>query len=466
MSVRTARFNRMPDVTPLRSRVSGPVLTSGDEGYAEECAAWIQNFVHTPDVVVGVASAADAIEAVKFAAANGLSVRVQGSGHGSSAAITDGVLISTTHLTDVAIDPETRIATLGGGVLAGAAIAAAAEHGLAPVTGSSGTVGLAGLLLGGGLGPLARSYGFGSDWVREFEVVTGDGELVRANADEHADLFWALRGGKGGLGVVTELKVELVELPTLYAGSLTFDAENIEAALRAWVAYTESADPSVTTSASLMRVPDLPFIPEPVRGRTLLAIRFAYPGDAATGEKLAAPLRAAAPVYLDELGEMPTADVARIHNDPPNPSVGWVSGRLLTAFDQDFVTTMLGFAGAGKQFPFVATEVRHLGSATAKEVPGGSAVGGRSAGGTLTVVGVPNPELFATVIPTAAAAYFAALAPWLAAENNVNFASAFASREEYEAAWPAETFARLAEVRKKYDPKGLFVYGIDNTVLN
>ncbi|HEY5231381.1 MAG TPA: FAD-binding oxidoreductase [Galbitalea sp.] len=450
----------MSDVSTLRSRVSGPVLISGDEGYAEESEAWIQNFVHTPDVVVGAASAEDVVEAVKFAAANGLAVRIQGSGHGSHAAITNGMLITTKRLNAVTVDPVTRIATLGAGVLADAAIAAAAEHGLAPITGSSGTVGITGLLLGGGLGPLARSFGFGSDWVREFEVVTGGGELVRANADEHPDLFWALRGGKGGLGVVTELKVELVELATLYGGSLTFDAEHIEAALRAWVTYTETAHPKVSTSVTLLRVPDLPFVPEPVRGRALLALRFAYTGDAATGEKLAAPLRAAAPVYLDELGELPAAEIGRIHNDPPNPTVGWVSGRMLNGFDQDFVTRLLEFAAPGKNFPFLATEVRHLGSATLTDVPGGSAVGGRSANGTLTVVGVPNPELFESVIPAAAEAYFDALAPWLAAENNVNFASAFASEKEYEGAGPPATFTRLAEVKKKYDPKSLFVFGV------
>lgn len=464
MSARTAKFVAMSDVTPLRSRVSGPVLIPGDDGYADESAAWIQNFIHTPDVVVGAASAKDVIEAVRFADANGLAVRVQGSGHGSNVAIADGVLITTRRLDSVSIDPKTRIATLGAGVPAGAVIAAAAEHGLAPITGSSGTVGIVGLLLGGGLGPLVRSYGFASDHVREFEVVVANGELVRANAQEHPDLFWALRGGKGGLGVVTEVKVELVELPTLYGGSLTFDTEHIEAALRAWVTYTETADPRVSTSIALLRVPDLPFVPEPIRGRTLLAIRFAYTGDAATGERLAAPLRAAAPVYLDDLGEMPAADVGRIHNDPPNPTVGWVSGRMLEGFDQDFVTTMLGFAGVGKQFPFVAAEVRHLGSASLKDVPGGSAVGGRTARGTLTVVGVPNPELLASVIPDVAAAYFEALAPWIASENNVNFATAFASAKDYEGAWPVATFARLTEVKKMYDPKGVFVYGVQTAL--
>jgi FAD binding domain len=459
MSAGAARFIRMSDVTSLRSRISGPVLVSGDDGYAEESAAWIQNFIHTPDVVVGAANAEDVVEAVTFAAASGLPVRVQGSGHGSHAAVTDGLLITTRRLDAVTVDPKTRIATVGAGVLARTVVDAAAEHGLAPVAGSSGTVGIAGLLLGGGLGPLARSYGFGSDWVREFEVVTGDGTLVRANATEHPDLFWALRGGKGGLGVVTEIKVELVPLATLYGGTLTFDSENIEAALRAWVTYTQTADPNVSTSVSLMRIPDLPFVPEPVRGRTLLSIRFAYTGERATGEKLAAPLRAAAPVYLDELGEMPATQIGRIHNDPPDPTVGWVNGRMLTGFDQDFVTTMLGFAGVGKQFPFVSTEVRHLGSATLKDVPGGSAVGGRGSAGTLTVVGVPNPELFESVIPRAAAAYFTALAPWIAAENNVNFANGFASAQEYAGAWPAATFVRLAEVKKQYDQKGLFVYG-------
>jgi FAD/FMN-containing dehydrogenase len=461
MSAGTARFDVMPDVTPLRSRVSGPVLVSSDDGYAEESEAWIQNFVHTPDVVVGAASASDVVETVKFAAANGLAVRVQGSGHGSDAAVTDGVLITTRRLDSVSVDPGSRIATIGAGVIWDAVIEAAAEHGLAPIAGSSPTVGVVGLLLGGGLGPLARSYGFASDHVREFEVVVGNGDLVRANATDHPDLFWALQGGKGGLGVVTEVKVELVELSTLYGGSLTFDAENIETALRAWVTYTETADPNVSTSAAILRMPDLPFIPEPVRGHTLLAVRFAYPGDSATGEKLAAPLRAAAPVYIDDLDEMPAAQIGRIHNDPPNPTKAWVSGTMLSRFDQDFVTTLLGFAGADKQFPFVGTDIRHLGAATLTEVPGGSAVGGRWSKGTFTLVGAPNPELFDSVIPEAAAGCFEALAPWIAAENNVNFASAFASQQEYEGAWPSATFARLAEVKKKYDPAGLFVYGVN-----
>jgi FAD/FMN-containing dehydrogenase len=450
----------MADVANLRSRVSGPVLVAGDDGYAEESLPWFMNYTHTPDVVVGAATAQDVVEAVKFAADNELALRVQASGHGAHAAYTDGVLVTTRRLDTLEVDPAARVATIGAGLAWDAVAAEAGKHGLAPITGSSGTVGAIGFLLGGGMGPLVNSYGFGSDWVREFEVVLADGELVTASADDHPDLFWALRGGKGGLGVVTAAKIELIELPTLYGGSLTFDAPDIDTALHAWVDYLGSADHKVTTSAVILRMPDLPFIPEPLRGRTLLSIRFTYPGEAATGEKLAAPLRAAAPVYLDQLAEIPATAMGTVHNDPPDPTVGWVKGEMLSGIDQDFVTAVLGFAGAGKPFPFVAVEVRAFGPAQAKDVQGGSAVGGRGAKGSLNLVGAPDPDLFATVIPGAAKGLLGAVAPWISPENNVNFASGFASIEEYHGAWSAATFDRLTEVKKKYDPNGLFVYGV------
>jgi FAD/FMN-containing dehydrogenase len=453
----------MTDVSELRARVTGPVFVAGDDGYAEESTSWILNFTHTPDVVVGAASTQDVVEAVQFAAANHLPVRVQDTGHGSHAAITDGVLITTRRLDTIRVDAGARTATIGAGVSWDPVIATAGEHGLAPITGSSGTVGAIGFLLGGGLGPLVNSYGFGSDWVRSFEVVLANGKAVTASADDHPDLFWALRGGKGGLGVVTSATLELVELPTLYGGSLTFDTEHIEAALHGWANYLDTAEPNVSSSVAVVRMPDLPFIPEPVRGRTLLSVRFAYTGDAVTGEKLAAPLRAAAPVYLDELGEMPASAIGAIHNDPPNPTVGWTSGRMLRAIDQDFVTTLLEFVGADKQVPFAAVEVRAFGPGLESDVPGGSAVGGRAARGSLNLVGAPNAELFAVVLPAATDALLGALAPWLSAENNVNFANGFATVQEFRGAWSPETFARLAQVRTTYDPDGLFPYGVHVT---
>lgn len=444
----------MPDLTLLRSRVVGPVLSREDAGFAEEVAAWSQTFTHTPEVAVGATSATDVAEAVKFARSNGLGVRVQATGHGSHEAITDGMLILTRRLDAVSIEPATRIATIGGGSRWGAVVTAAAEHGLAPITGAAGTVGVVGYLLGGGFGPLVRSHGVSSDYVRGFEVVTAQGELIVADATENPDLFWALRGGKGGLGVVTEVRIELVELATLYGGSLIYDAENIEAALRAWVEYTATAEPEVSTSAAILRVPDLPFLPEPLRGRTLLALRFAYPGDTATGERLASSLRAAAPVYLDGLAEMPATAIATIHNDPTEPTVSWALGRMLDSIDQDFADALLARVGAGVELPFVAVELRHLGSAAARDVAGGSAVGGRSPGFSLNLIGAPDPALFGAVLPGAAAALLGELGPWLSAETNINFAA----HGHAEKAWPQQIEQRLAGVREQWDPLRLFPF--------
>jgi FAD/FMN-containing dehydrogenase len=449
----------MLDIAPLRTRVSGPVLTPDDAGFAEEVASWTLNFTHRPQVAVGATSTSDIAEAVKFTAANGLGVRIQSTGHGSHEEIVDGVLIVTSRLGAISLDPATRVATIAAGAKWDAVVKKAAPFGLAPIAGASLIVGVVGFLLGGGLGPLARSHGFSSDYVREFEVVTADGQVIFANAESHPDLFWALRGGKGGFGVVTSVRIELVELPTLYGGSLLFDGPDIETALKAWINYTATADPLVSTSAAILRAPDLPFVPEPIRGRTLLAVRFVYPGDSATGERLAAPLRAAAPVYLDQLAEMPASEIPSIHNDPTEPTMGWRLSRMLSSADPALATALLEHVGNGISTPFVAVELRHLGSATVEDVAGGSAVGGRCARFTFSLVGAPNPALFDAVLPRASEAVVTTLAPWLARETTVNFTTHFATQEQFEASWPPAIFARLAAVRAKYDPDGVFTFG-------
>jgi FAD/FMN-containing dehydrogenase len=449
----------MLDITELRTRIAGPVLTPADDGFAEECPAWIQTFTHTPDVAIGATSAIDVSAAITFALANLLPVRIQATGHGSEVQIDDGVLILTKRLDTLVVDSAAKTATIGAGVTWGRVVAAAAEHGLAPVTGSASSVGAVGLILGGGIGPLARSFGFASDYARAFEIVVADGSIVTANSSENPDLFWALRGGKGGLGVVTSVTVELIELTTFYGGSLTFDAPDIEAAFRAWVDFTATADADVTTSVAILRLPDFDFIPAPIRGRTLLSVRFAYSGDTADGEKLAAPLRAAAPVYLDALGEMDAADVAKINNDPEEGGIAWTRGGMFDSVDQDFATTLLKLVGPEAHVPLISVEIRHIGSATDTDVPEGSAVGGRGVDFTFNLVGAPDPSLFQTVLPGLIAGISSALAQWTSASNTVNFAGNFASDSEFRSAWPSAIFEKLESVRKQYDPSGVFPYG-------
>lgn len=451
------------DVAALRDRVTGRVLARGDlpDGgptAAEAVAAHSTLVAHDPDVAVLAETEADVVEAVRFAAHHGLRVRSHATGHGESSPITDGVVLGTSGLAGVEVDPASRVARIGAGTRWNAVVDAAAEHGLAPVTGSSTSVGVVGYTLGGGYGPLTRSHGLTSDRVRGFRVVLADGSVVEAGPDTEPDLFWALRGGKGGLGVVTRLDLELVPLRTLYAGSLTFDAPHVEVVLRGWAAWTATAPDDVTTSVAVLALPDLPFVPEHLRGRTVLALRFAYPGDPAEGERLAAPLRALAPALADTVGELPVTAVATIHADPEDAGPSWVYGAGLREVDEEFLDRFLAELGPGSGSPFVAAELRHVGGAGARDVEGGSAAGGRTAGFLLSLVGVNPPRLPDMV---AAAASFAQWSqPWAATETNINFLPGPWTDDALARAWSPETAARLASVRAAYDPTGLFAWRV------
>jgi hypothetical protein len=442
-------------VSGLKALVAGTVLERGQPGYDEEVAGFNAAVVHRPEVVVGASSTADVVAAVRFARARGWRVGVHSTGHGAAVPVAAGLLVTTRRIDRVAVDAAARAATAGAGARWAAVVASAAPHGLAPIAGSSPSVGVVGFLLGGGIGPLARSHGFGSDYLVGATLVTGTGDVVLASADENADILWALRGGKPGLGVVTEARLRLVELPALYAGSLFFEEAHIEGALRAWIAWTSASHPQVTTSVAIVRFPPVDTIPPPLRGRRLLTLRFAYPGNAIEGARLAAPLRAFAPVHLDMLGAMPIADVSKIFNDPSGPLPSWVSAGMLANVDQEFASTLLHHVGAGTDNPFLAAEVRHLGEAIAHDVAGGSAVGGRGAHFTLGLIG-SNPVSFATALPDAEARLVGDLARWLSPESNGNFAPHPAVRRADGARAPADVQSRLADLRRRYDPDGLF----------
>lgn len=450
------------DVAGLRTRVTGTVLARGegpDGGRTpgDAVPAHSTLVLNDPQIAVLAASERDVVESVRFAAEHDLAVRLYATGHGGATPILDGVVVDTASLAGVEIDPGTRVARIGAGTRWQAVIEAAAPHGLAPITGSSTHVGVVGYTLGGGLGPLARSHGATTDRVRAYRVVLADGSVVEATADTEPDLFWALRGGKGGLGVVTRVDLELVPLATLYGGSLTVDTPHVADVLRGWARWTATAPDDVTTSVAVLTLPDLPFVPEPMRGRTVLTLRFAYPGDAAEGEQLAAPLRALAPALVDTIDEMPASAVGAIHADPEDPGPSWVAGAGLRTIDDAFVDRYLGEFGPGGDSPFLGAEIRHLGAAAARDVPGGSAVGGRTAEYLLTFVGM-NPPL----VPAMVASFTDFTdwsAPWAASETNVNFLPAPWTQEQLAHAWSPDTLARLRAVRDRYDPAGRFPFG-------
>ncbi|KAJ8145294.1 hypothetical protein OY671_001627 [Metschnikowia pulcherrima] len=451
------------DVAASRDRVTGRVLARGDSPdggptAAEAVAAHSTLVAHDPDVAVLAETEADVVEAVRFAAHHGSRVRSHATGHGQSSPITDGVVLGTSGLAGVEVDPASRVAHIGAGTRWSAVVDAAAEHGLAPVTGSSTSVGVVGYTLGGGYGPSTRSHGSTSDRVRGFRVVLADGSVVEAGPDSEPDSFWASRGGKGGLGVVTRLDLELVPSRTSYAGSLTFDAPHVEEVSRGWAAWTATAPDDVTTSVAVLALPDSPFVPEHSRGRTVLASRFAYPGDPAEGERLAAPSRALAPALADTVGESPVTAVATIHADPEDAGPSWVYGAGSREVDGEFLDRFLAELGPGSGSPFVAAESRHVGGAGARDVEGGSAAGGRTAGFSSSLVGV-NPPRSPDMV--AAAASFAQWSqPWAATETNINFSPGPWTDDALARAWSPETAARLASVRAAYDPTGSFAWRV------
>lgn len=233
--------------------------------------------------------------ALRYAAAHGLPVGVQATGHGATAPLDAGVLISTRRLDGLAVDPIARTATVGAGVRWRDVIAAAAVHGLAPLSGSSSDVSAVGYTLGGGLPVMGRTFGFAADRVRALDVVTADASLHHVDAANEPELFWGLCGGKGNLGIVTAMTIELVEVATVYGGGVFYPAAHIPAVLHAYPAWAATLPEQTSSSVAILRLPPVPQIPEPLRGQTVAHLRVCHVGDSTSGERLVAPMRAVHP---------------------------------------------------------------------------------------------------------------------------------------------------------------------------
>src|SRR3954468_4290645 len=250
----------------LRRQVAGPVLEPGDAGYEEEGASFNQIVSHRPPIVVGAVCSDDVAATVRFAVQHGLAVAVQSTGHGASFPVEDGVLINTRRMTSVSIDVQRGVARIGAGAKWAAVIEAAAPYGLAPLSGSTSDVGAVGYTLGGGLGPLGRRYGFAADMIRSAEVVTGEGRIRTVTEDDDTGLLWGLAGGKGNLGIVTELEVGLVPVARLYGGALFFPGADARTVLHAWREWVQTVPEEMTSSVALIRLPNNDHVPPPLRG--------------------------------------------------------------------------------------------------------------------------------------------------------------------------------------------------------
>lgn len=451
-------------VVELRAAGVPHAYAASDPEYQPALLGFNRDVTHTPEIVVVPQSVAEVVTTVDFANRHDLPVRVLGKGHGAQASIADGIAIATDQLAFVSIDAGTRSARVGAGSTWTDVLSATEPHGLAALCGSAPHVGVIGYLLGGGIGPVARTFGFAADHVRSISVVTADGGLVRADAEFNQDLFWALRGGKGGFGVVVEVEIDLFPLSTIYGGALFYAAEDTPAVLRTFGQWSRDLPDEMTTSVALLRLPPLPEVPEPLRGQFVCAVRIAYVGAAEDAEALMAPIRESAQPLVDGVGELPYDQIGRIHADPVEPMPVMEGGILLDDFDIAAAEALLAACGPRVDVPLAAVEVRRLGGALARMPEPANAVGGRHASYSLHVVGAPVPELLHTVIPQVIEGLFVAMATWASGETQVNFFGRANRASEKITSWSPEVVRRLLDVRRKHDPHGRFPYALHGEI--
>jgi hypothetical protein len=427
-----------------------PVALPGDEAYARLATPWNVAVASRPAAVVEARGVQDVIDAVRFAASAGLPVAVQATGHGIAAPLDGALLVHTGRLDECVVHPD-GWARVGAGVRWQQVLDAAAPHGLAGLTGSAPHVGVVGYTTGGGVGPVARTYGYASDEVRAVEVVTGDGELRRVTPGH--ELFAALRGGKGAVGIVTALEFDLVRQATVRGGALWFDGSAAAAVLPAWREWAAALPEEVTTSVALMQLPPLPMVPPMLAGRMTVAVRYVHTG----GADLLDPLRAVAPLLADTVAEIPFAAIGSVHADPVDPMPVHEESALLASLPAAAIDALLAAAGPGSGSPQVMVELRQLGGALARPPAEPDVLGDRSAAACLTVIGALVPPV-AGAVPGHARAVRAALADWDTGRVFPNFAAG-TGPERLARSYDPATLARLTSLAAKYDPAGVLRAG-------
>jgi FAD/FMN-containing dehydrogenase len=432
----------------LRDAFEGPVHGQGDDGYDAARRPWQLKVDPRPALVVEAAGPADVQAAIRTARDGDLPFAVQSTGHGAVPRADGGLLLKTTALDGVAVDPERRVARVAAGATWSAVIAAAAPHGLAPLSGSSPTVGVVGYTLGGGTGWLSRKYGYAADSVLRADVVTADGELVTATADEHPDLFWALRGGGGNFGVVTELEFRLCPVDRVYAGMAMFDADRAADALSVYREWAADEPDESNTALVAMTVPPVPVFPEELRGRRVLMLRALYIGAPDEAERTLAPLRqAAGEPLLDAFREMPYPETATL-GPPPVPMATAMRIELFDDLSDDVIGLGLGANGL-----VAGVEFRHWGGAPARPDAAAGPAGHRDAPFSVVVGAMAEDGSQGPALQAAVDKVGDRLARHSTGGTFLNF---IGDPARTPSAYTAEDHRRLAAVKREYDPGNFF----------
>jgi FAD/FMN-containing dehydrogenase len=439
----------------LRAAITGDVFVPGEAGYDQARQAWNLAVDRRPAVVVAAESAADVAAAVRYARAHEMRIAPQGTGHGAGPLepLDGAMLLRTTRMRKVRIDPAARTARAEAGAVWQDVIDPAAAHGLAGLAGSSASVGVAGYTLGGGLGWLARRYGLAASSVTAAELVTPDGQLVRAEAGQEPDLLWAVRGGGGSVGVLTALEMRLYPVREVYAGDLFFPIARTAEVLSAWQDWTATVPDEVTSMTHLLRFPPLPQIPEQLRGQTFAVLEAAYLGDAGSGAELIEPLRSLGP-ERDTFAMIPAPALGQLNMDPDEPVPLQGDGTLLADLPAGAIDALVAVAGPDVDSPLASVEVRHLGGALARPAAGGGAQPAIAANYMIFSVGFAPTAEVAAAVGQHAQAIKDALATWHAGYDYHNFAETPAGAS---AVLPQASYERLEKIKTSWDPDQMII---------
>jgi FAD/FMN-containing dehydrogenase len=439
----------------LRERIDGDVIAPGDERYDAARAMWNAVVDRRPAAIVRPRGEAGVAAAVVHAREQGLEVAVRCGGHSFHGMTDGGLAIDLSAMNGVAVDPATRRARVGGGALMDDGMRAAAPHGLTMPYGHVSHTGVGGLTLGGGIGWVMRRDGLAVDRLRSARLVTADGDIVVAGPDENPDLFWAIRGGGGNFGVVTEFEFELCPLgPEVLGGMLLHPLDRAADVLAQVRDFMDAAPGELGVYETLMTVPPAPEFPAELRGRPALALSIQWAGDPDEGERAIRPLRAIGRPALDAIGRMTPVEAARMLDPTAPHGLRYYHGAHWLAELPDAAIDALVERHAQVTAPMSAIIGARMGGAVARVAPGETAFAHRGAYRLLWVIaaweGGDDERHVGWARET-----LDAVTPWDSGTGYVNGLDAD-GQEQVRAGYDAPTWRRLVAAKDRWDPDNVF----------
>lgn len=444
-------------IEELKNGFKGEIILPGGGDYENARKIWNAMIDKRPALIARCATTSDVVRGVNFARDNGLLLAIRGGGHNiaGNAMCDDGIVIDLSHMKTARVDPETRRVTIEGGATLADLDAATQAFGLATPVGINSTTGVAGLTLGGGFGWLSRKHGMTVDNLESAEVVTATGEVVHASATEHPDLFWALRGGGGNFGVVTRFEFRLHPVgPDVLSGLIVYPISEAKSVLQQYREFIATVPDELSVWTILRQAPPLPFLPEKVHGKGIIALALIYAGDPKQGETLIEPLRHFGTPLGEHVGVQPYVAWQQAFDPLLTPGARnyWKSHNFSTLKDGlfDAVIDCIG------KLPSPQCEIFFgaIGGATTRPAPDSMAYAHRDAKFVMNVHGRWNEPADDKHCIGWSRDFFNASAPFASGGVYVNFLTADEG-DRVRSAY-GSNYDRLAQVKSKYDPNNLF----------